>query len=310
MNYLDKLAVAAKQTGSIVCLGLDPVPEQMHPPTLPPAPWFKTTHFFEALFREMKDQNVLPGAFKPNQGFYNVMDTPYECEGRFMGLRTLGKVFGMIKDEFPDIPIILDYKRGDIAKSSANYAREGFESWKADAVTISPYMGSDSVGPFTEYCSDDKGKGVYILNRTSNKGSADFQDLKVEVDGEQIPLYQAVAEKIVEWSKGKPGVGAVVGATSPEELSNLAKLYADKNIALLIPGVGSQGGSAPDITARLNEAGYDLGLARINSSSGITQPWAKDAVLRDSLEGDNWKNWAKVCVAELDKLNKEIGYKG
>jgi orotidine-5'-phosphate decarboxylase len=183
----------------------------------------------------------------------------------------------------------MDYKRGDIATSSANYAREGFERWVADAVTISPYMGSDSVIPFLEYTA--KGQGTYILNRTSNAGGKDFQNLKLD-DGRM--LYEAVGDKLIEWSKKYPGTGAVVGATSMKELKALAEQYAEFEIPLLIPGVGSQGGSAVDVMNTLKKAKYDMKLARINSSSGLTHPWKKDNHIPE--------NWATVCANALEVL--------
>lgn len=299
MNYLEKLKDSAKKNNSIVCMGLDPVikaiPQTWNPENIP-----YITDFIHEIFLEMKKQNVLPGAFKPNQGFYVELDNGREKN--FNGSSHLANIMNLIEKEFPGTPIILDPKRGDIAKSSANYAVEGFESWRADAVTVSPYMGTDSVGPFAEYCNDERGKGVYVLNRTSNKGAKDFQNLEVVIGDKVIPLYMVVANKIIEWSKDHPGVGAVVGATSPDELSDLAKLYAGKDIPLLIPGVGGQGGSGKVVRERILDAGYDPSLARISSSSGITHPWAKK---KEKAPED----FAKVCVEELNKLNEQISYK-
>jgi len=166
-------------------------------------------------------------------------------------------------------------------------------------------MGTDSVMPFIEMAVKGAG-GVYILNRTSNPGAEDLQSLMVEYptgEGtERMPLYMAVAHKIVDWAKGNPGVGAVIGATSPEELSQLTRFYSGKDISLLIPGVGGQGGKADEVVKRLEDDGYDLGIVRINSSSGLTHPWVKQ---QQSAPED----YAKVCVRALDKLNCEIGYK-
>ncbi|MBC8501262.1 MAG: orotidine-5'-phosphate decarboxylase [DPANN group archaeon] len=291
MNYLDKLRESAKTNNSIVCMGLDPVVEAM-------PEQFKGIREFNLylgqLFHEMKEQGVLPGAFKPNQGFYLKHDRPRRTRD-FSGSVGLSLVMNMIEEIFPGTPIILDYKRGDIAKSSANYGIEGFDVWEADAVTVSPYMGTDSVMPFGEYCNEEQGKGVYVLDRTSNKGARDFQNLM----SQDLPLYKHVASKIVEWAADHPGIGAVVGATSPEELSDLAEFFTGKDIPLLIPGVGSQGGSAEEVSSRLRDVGYGLSIIRINSSSGLTHPWKKPPAPED---------FAKVCVAELHKLNEQIGY--
>lgn len=286
MNYLRYLEESARIKNSIVCMGLDFSYEHL------PAIFKKSKEsalgfrpFLDDLIIEMGKRNVYPAAVKPNQGFYAIHGSD--------GLQVLDCIINDIYSW--DIPIILDYKRGDIGPSSANYGKEGFDIFHADAVTISPYMGTDSVEPFLKYCLNDK--GVYILNRTSNPGAKDFQNLELK-DGRF--LYEAVAEKIIEWSKIYPGTGAVVGATSLEELSKLATMFAPHNIPLLIPGVGKQGGSAKEVVAVLRAAGYPLYLARINSSSGLTHPWA-------SKKEEAPKNYAKVCINELQKMNEEIG---
>ncbi len=299
MNFLEKLRESAIETGSIVCMGLDPVIEAM-PEELARFGVNRVPEYFESIFREMIYQKVFPGAFKPNEGFYLVHDK--SIQEAFPGSGALARVLKILESRFPRIPVILDYKRGDIAKSSANYAAVGFESWGTDAVTVSPYMGTDSIMPFGDYCNDEQGRGIYILNRTSNKGAEDFQNLPVVVGDETMPLYMVVALKIKEWAKDHPGVGAVIGATSLEELTDLAGLYVGKNIPLLIPGVGGQGGSAEEVVSRLSDVGYGLKLARINSSSGLTHPWAKK---KQAAPDD----YAKVCVEELNKLNEAIGFK-
>jgi orotidine-5'-phosphate decarboxylase len=199
----------------------------------------------------------------------------------------------MLDSFFPGVPVIMDAKRGDIARSSLNYAKEAFEAWGTDAVTVSPYMGTDSVSPF--YYPD---KGVYILDRTSNPGGADLQDLVVmdKVDASDVyPLYMAVAHAIAGWADIHEGVGAVVGATNMEELGRLAAYYAEsgRQIPLLIPGVGSQGGSATEVMAALKKAGYPMPLARINSSSSLTHPWKHGAAPDD---------WLDLCIANLRAL--------
>ena len=296
MNFNEKLRQSAKETGSIVCMGLDPV--MAYIPEIYPRAKFRIPAFFEKIFQEMKDQDVLPGAFKPNQGFYIVHDLPRRQ--MFDGSIALASVMDMLEDMFPGIPVILDYKRGDIAKSSANYAAEGFEAWKADAVTVAPYMGTDSVMPFAEYCNDEQGKGVYVLNRTSNPGAVDFQRLQTG-DGS---LNMAVAKKIRDWAEENPGIGAVVGATSPAELEELAFIYTnrDHEIPLLIPGVGGQGGKVDEVVDKLKKTNYPLELARINSSSGLSHPWAK----KKQTAPDDFAN---VCVEKLYHLNEKIDYK-
>ncbi len=202
-----------------------------------------------------------------------------------------------MEEAFTGIPVILDSKRGDIALSSANYASEAFDLYQSDAVTVSPYMGSDSVAPFGE--RGVAGKGFDLLNRTSNVGAKDLQGLNVvdHVDEKEIyPLYMAVAHRIGRYGEQWGNVGAVVGATSLTELQELADYYATREIPLLIPGVGSQGGSATETVAILKEVDYPLYLARINSSSGLTHPWKGGAVP---------KGWLEVSLSNLAALIEE-----
>ena len=284
-NYCEKLKTSAVQSKSIVSMGLDPILEYL--PIKTGNTREDLSLFFKTVFSEMLDRGVLPGAFKPNIGYYHALDRPRT--GDFSGSAALADLLDTLEQLFPGIPVILDAKRGDIATSSSNYAQEAFTCWGTDAVTISPYMGTDSVLPFLAH-----GKGVYILDRTSNPGAADFQDLTVS--GEL--LFRRVAEQIIQWAQKHPGTGAVVGATSPDELESLAGVFAGKEIPLLIPGVGSQGGNGIETVARLRKAGYDPLLARINSSSGITHPWKKSPPPTQ---------WAKTVVNNLESLNNETG---
>ncbi|MBL7006607.1 MAG: orotidine-5'-phosphate decarboxylase [Spirochaetia bacterium] len=284
-KYCKKLRTSAVQSKSIISMGLDPIPEYI--PVKTGNVRNDLSLFFTEIFSEMLNRRVLPGAFKPNIGYYHALDRPRS--GDFSGSLAFADLLDSLEKLFPGIPVILDAKRGDIAASSSNYAREAFICWGADAVTISPYMGTDSVTPFLT-----QGKGVYVLDRTSNPGAADFQDLTVS--GE--PLFRRVAEQIIQWAQKYPGIGAVVGATSPDELESLAGVFSGKEIPLLIPGVGSQGGSGVETTARLKNSGYDPLLARINSSSGITHPWKNTPPP---------KLWAKTIVQNLEILNSETG---
>ena len=290
MSYIDLLRESAKEAGNIVCMGLDPVLSVL--PESDASIRERIGSYFSEMFRRMRLEGVAPAAFKPNIGYYQSLDNPRAED--FSGSLALVDVLELLESYFPGIPVILDSKRGDIAKSSENYAKEAFDAWQADAVTVSPYMGHDSVLPFVY-----PDKGVYVLNRTSNPGAVDFQDQTVldKVDEKDLyPLYTAVAHHITAWSSEHPGIGAVVGATSPKELGIIALLYAGRNIPMLIPGVGSQGGSAEEVIAMMKGAGYDLLLARINSSSGLTHPWKKGAAPED---------WLDQCMNAMHKLLKE-----
>lgn len=275
MTYIEKLKNASFETGNCACMGLDPVVTK-----LPEG--FSITSFFEKLFKEMKRLSLVPSAFKPNIGYYTILDKPFD--GDFKGSSSLAKVILMIREIFPNIPIILDSKRGDIATSSLNYATEAFKVWEADAVTVSPYMGSDSVLPFSEYAVD---KGVYLLNRTSNPGGKDLQNL---LDDKSEPFYIDVSRKVVDWK-----TGAVVGATNLMELKNILDYFANKDVPVLIPGVGSQGGSAEEVMDIIKQSGYNSSLARINSSSAITHPWAK----KQQKAPVDWIDWSLDNLSNL-----------
>ena len=237
MSYIELLRQSAEAGNNIVGLGLDP---QIDALPGEGSPREKINTFFDELFHRMKLEGVSPAAFKPNIGYYSALDNPREDD--FSGSQALCDVLDMLDGFFPGIPVILDSKRGDIARSSLNYAIEAFDKWGANATTISPYMGTDSILPFAY-----EDKGVYILNRTSNPGGAVLQNLHIldPIDEKEIyPLYIAVAHLIASLAKDHPGLGAVVGATNIQELKDIAKYYANKDIPMLIPGVGSQGGSA------------------------------------------------------------------
>ena len=284
MSYVEKLKKSAKLCANVLCMGLDPVADALPHPEK--ALRLRITDYFGEIFSEMKRRGLSPAAFKPNLGYYSMLDRP--LEGKFEGSLALADVLAMLRAQFPEIPVILDSKRGDIATSSLNYAREAFESWQADCVTVSPYMGTDSVMPFAF-----ENKGMYILNRTSNPGGADLQNQPME---NSECLYLCVARKIAGWSQQHSGIGAVVGATNLKELKDVAAFYADKQIPMLIPGVGSQGGTAPEVMQVLQSTHYPLELARINSSSGLTHPWKKAPAPEDYLDR---------VMTNLEKLIKE-----
>ncbi len=290
MSYLDKLRQSAKEAGNIVCMGLDPIVSVLPASEAPLRE--RLSSYFAEIFRRMRLEGTVPAAFKPNIGYYSSLDRPREED--FQGSLALADIMDLIENFFPGIPVILDSKRGDIARSSENYAKEAFDSWKADAVTVSPYMGTDSVIPFAF-----EDKGVYILNRTSNPGAIDLQNM-LSVDAvdekELYPMYIAVAHRIAHWASSHPGLGAVVGATSMKELGEIASYYSDRDMPMLIPGVGSQGGSATDVMAALKNAEYPAELARINSSSGLTHPWKK---------GEAPDDWLDQVMASIHSLFAE-----
>ena len=278
MSYLDHLRVRAKKAKSIVCMGMDPIIEKI---PIKGEPCRIIEEFYIHILKEMNIRNSHPAIIKPNIAYFE----QYGIDG----LNALKSIISQYKSS--GIPILLDAKRGDIGKTSTAYAKSVFEFWDSDAVTIAPYMGSDSVEPFIEWC--EEGKGVYILCRTSNKGAVDLQDLKV--DG--VPVYMKLAENIIRWHK--PGVGAVVGATYLEELEEISRFFVEskKEIPLLIPGVGSQGGSAKEVVEVLIKTKNDILIHRINSSSGINYAYIEK----------NTSDYATAAVDALETLNKDIG---
>ena len=278
MSYLDGLRVQAKKAKSIVCMGMDPVIEKI---PIKGEPRQVIEEFYINILKEMKVRNSYPAIIKPNIAYFE--------QYGFSGLNALKPIISQYKSS--GIPTLLDAKRGDIGKSSTAYAKAAFEFWDSDAVTIAPYMGTDSVEPFIEWC--DQEKGVYILCRTSNKGAVDLQDLKV--DG--IPVYMKLAEDIILWHK--PGVGAVVGATYLDELEEISRFFVEskKDIPLLIPGVGSQGGSAGEVVEVLRKTKNDILIHRINSSSRINYAY---------IEKDT-SDYAKAAVDAIENMNQEIG---
>jgi orotidine-5'-phosphate decarboxylase len=163
-------------------------------------------------------------AFKPNLAFY-------EAQG-MEGLGALKQTIEYIRAVSPNVAVIGDAKRGDIGHVSVAYATAMFERWGLDAVTVSGYIGRDSVEPFLAY----EGRGAFVLCKTSNPGAGDFQDMQ---NGDGVPLYQRVARTVGGWSTDG-NLGLVVGATYPEELGAVREICP--SLPILIPGVGSQNG--------------------------------------------------------------------
>lgn len=280
-NYLELLEQSARERQSIACFGLDPVLELM-PESLMQPREEKIVYFYTQIIDAALEQPQSFSALKPNYAFF--------AQYGFDGLRALKTIIERYSGK---LPIILDAKRGDIGKSSAAYANEVFNFWGADATTVSPYMGADSVSPFIERCKT--GRGVYVLCRTSNEGAADFQSLRME-NGKQ--LFTEVAAKIQKWHF--PGVGAVMGATALDELESMMWIFYDshKKLPLLVPGVGAQGASAKETVRVLSSVWSEtLLLHRINSSSGISYAYKKSGTT----------DFVGAALEEIRKLNSEIG---
>jgi len=240
VNFVEKLTNAAKKNRSLLCVGLDPDPEQM------PAN-IGVFEFNKAIIDATAD---LVCAYKPNIAFYEALDNE--------GLDALKQTVKYIPNH---IPVIGDAKRGDIGNTAKAYAKSIFDNFNFDATTVNPYLGFDSVEPFIQYTN----KGVFILCRTSNTGAADFQSLRCETEEHSNrPLFELVALKASQWNT-HGNIGLVVGATYLEELKLIRQSHPD--MPLLIPGIGAQRGDlASAVRYGVNAKGEG---AIINSSRGI-----------------------------------------
>jgi orotidine-5'-phosphate decarboxylase len=260
-TYRQRLLDRTRKTGNTLCVGLDPVLKRL-PVKIEGKPADRVRRFYADLLEAMAKRSLFPAAVKPNSAYFEAL-----------GLDALKVLEAMIR-EYRDagILVILDAKRGDISTSSGAYAEAAFTTFAADAVTVAPYMGSDSVGPFQEKTTG--GRGAYVLVRTSNPGARDFQELTVDLgEGRRLPLYRVVAEKVAAWDKGD--LGAVVGATAPAELESLVAFWRGlgNEIPMLIPGISvggiGQGGDAGEVIRAIRNGGGDPNLHLLNSSSGV-----------------------------------------
>jgi orotidine-5'-phosphate decarboxylase len=257
MKFADKLAGAVKRADSLLGVGLDPGGSKM------PA-GVSHFHFNKAIIEATHD---LVCAYKPNAAFY-------EARGA-EGVEALKQTCDYLRGQYPEIPIIFDAKRGDIGNTNAGYTDYIFKYLQADAVTVAPYMGSESLEQFLEW----EDKGIIVLCRTSNPGAAEFQDLKL--DGR--PLYEHVAERVATAWNRRGNCALVVGATYPQELATVRGIVGSK-LPILVPGVGAQGGDlAASVKAGL--AGGDAPMIISTSRAVIfaDDPRAAAAELRDEI---------------------------
>lgn len=240
MEFKRKLAKAVVKNNSLLCVGLDPDHTK-----LPSG--VGQLEFNKSIIDATAD---LVSAYKPNPAFYEALGSK--------GIDNLEKTFDYIRERYPDIPTILDFKRGDIGNSNRGYAEFAFESLGADAVTLQVYFGQESVQPFLDYVD----KGIFLMVRTSNPGGGEFQDLLI--DGR--PLYQHVAQAIVDRWNGNGNAMFLSGATYPEEIRVLRQI-AGPDMPFLSPGIGPQGAITTEAAqAGLNDQGTGL---IINSSRQV-----------------------------------------
>ncbi len=260
-GFFERLAGRIERADSVVSVGLDPdpkrLPDHLADHDLPR--WAFNRRIIDATHEHA-------ACYKPNVAFYEDSD----------GWRALRETVAYAEGK--GVPVLLDAKRGDIGNTARQYAKLLDH---ADAITVNPYLGRDSLEPFLSRAD----KGVFVLCRTSNPGGADFQNLEV---GPNKRLYEYVAQRAGEWNENG-NVGLVVGATAPEELERVRELVPD--VPFLVPGVGAQGGDA--------EAAVEFGLAEgvglVNSSRGIIFAG----------EGETFDSAARQAAKRLkDRLNR------
>ena len=268
MTFIQTLESLWQKNNSLVCVGLDTdtsrIPDHLKDEKYP------LFEFNKAIVDATAD---LVCAFKPQIAYYAAAGAEKELE----------LTIDHIHKNHPGIPVILDAKRGDIGATAQKYAAEAFNRYKADAVTINPYMGEDTLQPYI----DHKDKGVIILCRTSNPGAKDIQDL--EVDGKK--LYQIIAEKAAQQWNRNGNMLLVVGATYPEELKEIRSIAPD--MPFLVPGIGAQGG---DVRKAVSNGKTTNGTGMIiNSSRGIIY----------ANNGKDFARAARNAAADLkDKINQ------
>jgi orotidine-5'-phosphate decarboxylase len=273
-GFMARLRARWQAADSLVCVGLDPEPAKF------PARFADDPDAVFAFCRDIADATAgYACAFKPQFAHFAALGAE----------DVLARLVRHLRAHHPDVPVILDAKRGDIGSTAVQYAAEAFVRHDADAVTLNPYLGRDSLQPFL----DRADRGAVILCRTSNPGAADLQDLPVTAaDGKTRPLYQHVAATVAaEWN-GNGNCALVVGATWPGQLREVRAIVGDA-MPLLVPGVGAQGG---DVEAVVRNAASADGTGLMVSSSR--------AILYASAEDDHAKAAAAAARDLRDAINR------
>lgn len=276
MHFSQQLQHAQRLNDSMLCVGLDPEPSRF------PGTWKgDAAYIFDFCAAIVDATKDLVCAFKPQIAYF----AAHRAEDQ------LERLMAHIKRVAPQVPVILDAKRGDIGSTAEQYAREAFDRYQADAVTLSPFMGFDSIEPYLRY----PGKGVILLCRTSNPGGSDLQNQRLADVPGQPRLYEHLAALAQGAWNTHGQVGLVVGATFPEEIARVRQLAP--TLPLLIPGVGAQGGDAAATVRAGRQASLDgtvTGPIIVNSSRAVLYASA----------GDDFASAARrVAQATRDQLN-------
>ena len=276
MNFIARLNQASQRHNSLLCVGLDPDPTRF-PAHLAGRP--------DAIFefcRAIVDATAdLACCFKPQIAYFSARRAEDQLES----------IIAHIHEKHPGLPVILDAKRGDIGSTAELYAIEAFERYRADAVTVNPYLGRDSFEPFLAH----RDKGVILLCRTSNPGGSDLQFLEVDGPNGKERLYERVARLVAgEWNQHGQ-CALVVGATFPAEIRRVRELVGD--MPLLVPGIGAQGGDV-EATVKAGRNSTGMGLM-INSSR---------AILYAGTQADGGEQFAeaarRVAMRTRDEINR------
>jgi len=244
MTFLEKLQARVQTANSLLCVGLDPDAAKI-PNGL------SYLEFNKAIIDATAE---FVCAYKPNSAFYEALGPS--------GIEQLKATCDYLHEHYPELPIILDFKRGDIGNTNDHYASFAFDYLGVDAITIQPYQGRQAVQPFLDHAD----KGIIVLCRTSNEGSGEFQDMVLDGTGQE--LFRYVAQNVArEWNSNQNCL-LVVGATYPQEMADIRRLVGD-DMWFLVPGIGAQGG---EIEAVLKAGGrhqiINSGRAIIYASSG------------------------------------------
>ena len=278
-SFLERLRRRWQDGHTLLCIGLDLELDRL------PTAHGLSPHDIEAAFFQFNTAIIdatadLVCAYKPNAAFY-------ERKGA-AGWNALARTISYIHTHYPDVPVLLDAKRGDMGNTAQAYADAIFDTLAADAVTLHPYLGGDALQPFLARGD----RGCFILAHTSNPGAGEFQDLSVRTsDGVEEPLYLAVARIVAQQWNANGNCGLVVGATFPEQLQRVRAAVGD--LPLLIPGIGAQGGDLAAVVKNgldSQRAGLLISASRsvIYASSGSDYAQAARAEaerLRDEIEG-------------------------
>ncbi|MBW0454262.1 MAG: orotidine-5'-phosphate decarboxylase [Candidatus Kinetoplastibacterium crithidii] len=267
MNFIEKIEKSWEESNSLLQIGLDP-----NPKNFPYELKNKKNSILKFCIEIVEATAQYTCSFKPQIAYFSALRAEEQLE----------ELCSYIKDKYPLLPIILDAKRGDIGTTAEQYAIEAFERYKADAVTINPFLGLDSILPYMEW----KDRGIIILCKTSNPSGSDLQFLELK---NGMMLYEYIAEIVSKKWNTNNQFGLVVGATYPRELSIVRKIVGER-MPILIPGIGFQGGDIQNtVLSGVNKTNRGI---MINSSRSILY----------SSKDDNWRKAASESAKSLKNL--------